>query len=136
MAFVPYDYQGPLSPDQQRLPAFDAPIENVGVGQVAPESQVTTPGFRMAVGTAVENLGGYLGLPETGISEWIAGGPTPQTKGVAYASDGFDMSLYPGWGETEARADFKATGGPSGGGGGGSWGPEPVPEPVTYQNPY
>ena len=49
---------------------------------------------------------------------------------------GFDMGLYPGWRETEARADYAATGGPKRSiGATGSW-EEPAFTPQSYTNPY
>jgi len=42
---------------------------------------------RQAVGQGVENVGGFLGVPETGISEKIAGGPTRNTQPQAFAAE-------------------------------------------------
>jgi hypothetical protein len=42
--------------------------------------------IRQAAGNVAENFGNFLGIPETGKSEWIAGGPTRYTNDMnAYA---------------------------------------------------
>jgi hypothetical protein len=59
----------------------------------------------------------------TGPAPSTGTGPVPSarpTQAPQQPNDGFDMSLYPGWDEKAARADYAATGGPSGGGGGPS----------------
>jgi uncharacterized protein YukE len=46
---------------------------------------------RQRVGQGMEDLAGTIGIPDnldTGLSEFIAGGPTARTKGVSYASEG------------------------------------------------
>lgn len=45
-------------------------------------------------------------LPQPYRAPIVQGSQPTQNQG------GFDMSLYPGWGEAEARADYAATGGP------------------------
>lgn len=42
---------------------------------------------RYGAGIAAEKVGSVLGIPETNISEWIAGGATPDTSKKAYAGD-------------------------------------------------
>jgi len=42
----------------------------------------------------------------------VQGTQAPQPAQQTNTGGGFDMGLYPGWGETEARADFANTGGP------------------------
>jgi hypothetical protein len=88
---------------------------------------------RQLTGNAVEWAGNKLGVPETGVSEWIAGGVTPGT--VRQASANYDGATnpndpnqqppqsnldysswqqdpkYQGWSAQEAEADFAATGG-------------------------
>jgi len=44
-------------------------------------------GLRFWAGTQVENIGARAGIPETGVSERIAGGATPQIYGLAMAKE-------------------------------------------------
>lgn len=63
--------------------AIYLPLTNVGVGSNYPtwpaQANIPQP-VRQAMGNAVEWVGGKLGIPETGISEAIAGGPTKKTN--------------------------------------------------------
>ena len=44
--------------------------------------------IRQLLGNTVDWVGGKVGIPETGISEWIAGGPTQNTSNPVYAAEG------------------------------------------------
>lgn len=91
--------------------------------------------LRQGVGNIADTLGTTIGLPETGLSERIAGGPTVNTaRNFAYASEpnqskAPNQSTYiPGSSETDPRfADYRPStpasgGGDQGGGGGGGGG--------------
>jgi len=94
--------------------------------------------IRYGVGVGLENLGGLFGVPETGLSEKIAGRNTPKTVGVTNAQAPNVLSRQPvvqapkqgpsGDFRSQGLLDYqtqvlgpvaqKSTGGSSGGGGG------------------
>ena len=116
---------------------YDPWSSNIGVGTNEPTypagSTLPQP-VAQVLGNAADWIGGKLGIPETGISEAIAGGPTTNTNQVQ-AADGFNPADYQqrGWNDMNAAyQDFLATGGPGkeSMGASGGW------TPTTYNNPY
>ena len=58
------------------------PLQNIGVGTNEPtysQQMTLPPSVAKPIGQAVEYVGDFLGLPEGGASEMIAGGPTKNT---------------------------------------------------------
>lgn len=109
-----------------------------GSGSMIPQG--TVQGVRQTLGNAADWLGGKLGIPETGISEKIAGGPTTNTGAVYAAETGQDLVAAlmskGGYNYTDA---VNAANGPNASnlrneflGGGGATGTWEAPTPKTY----
>lgn len=98
----------------QSVPFVAQPIQSLSSGGVKFDTGVSVPSANVqgsgtqTVPRATQNVA--LGANMTNLAT-PAPVPTPTNNN---SGDGFDMSLYPGWGEAEARADYKATGGPKG----------------------
>lgn len=66
-------------------------MATLGIGSNYPVTKTGSPsenwGFRQLIGEAADWIGGKAGIPETGISEWLAGGPTSNTGNYVKATD-------------------------------------------------
>jgi len=82
---------------------------NINLPTIKPIQAPRQNPIRQTVGEAVDWLGGKIGIPETGISEWIAGGPTRNTGQVS-AADRFSepdlKSFQPGEGVSRLQQTF------------------------------
>lgn len=91
---------------------FNVPEFNVSEAQASePTSTYSAPAPAPSSGNVT---GGYPSVDPN-----LGGGTVLGDATTSGGGGGFDMSLYPGWNELEARADFEATGGPNSGGDGG-----------------
>lgn len=119
---------------------------NIGVGTNTPTapagSTLNVSALRQTLGNAADWIGGKLGIPETGISEKIAGGPTTNTGAAYAASSGQDLvsalmtkggynyqdavNAANGPNASNLRNEFLGGGGNSGGGAGGDTYTPPV----------
>lgn len=118
-------------------------LGDVDYGAGSMISPATIQGTRQALGNAADWLGGKLGIPETGISEKIAGGPTTNTGAVYAAETGQDLvSALISKGGYNYQDAVNAANGPNadnlrreflgGGGATGSWEAPAPPTPKTY----
>lgn len=96
MAINPLTQQSYNPYNQNSLSAVYQPWgSNIGVGTNTPAipvgSTLNTQAIRQTLGNAADWIGGKLGIPETGLSEKIAGGPTKNTGAVYAANTGQDL---------------------------------------------
>ena len=102
-----------------------------------PSGVVYTPQYSGGQTFSTPNPPTYTSTPQ-GAAEQQAMQQSTAPQQSSSVSDGFSMDYYPGWGETEARADWIATGGAKAGGGGGGGGGAggDTWSPTAYVNPY
>lgn len=81
---------------------FNLGTSNTSAGSAQLKDPTSTLAWRQALGNATSYVGDKIGIPESGISEWIAGGPTKDYN-KASAAEGYHPA-------------------PNTSGGGGSWG--------------
>lgn len=63
-------------------------------GQSKPNIPKSTPNVKQALGNAVSYIGDKAGIPETGLSEWIAGGPTKEYNKARADTSGSSSSMF------------------------------------------